>query len=604
MNGPSAQQQAPQTAHAAPKRPRPYRLRAVLFDFDGTLTYPGALDFEAMRRKVDCPADRFVLEFVESLPDQAARDTARSALELFELEAAAQSRPNQGAEATLQKLRDAGLSLGVLTRNGLASIIRAFGQFPSMHADWFDVIVTRDDGVPNKPAPDGVLHACNAMGVSPHETLVVGDFLFDVEAGNAAGAMTAFLTNGGDAALEDESAAWPGNAVSDEISAMQERAAREADVVVHTLAELEAVIGLGLPLPAGKLPNELLARHLQSIGTGDGDVIVGAGVGDDVAALDVREAEVITLHSDPITLTTGDVGRYSVLVNANDIATAGAVPRWLLTAVLLPLGTTGSQALAFLGGVADAAAAEDIALIGGHTEITDAVTRPVMSSTMLGAVRRADLRDKRDAHTGDEVLLTKALAVEGTALLAGELHDRLLDLGMSAAELGECERLLDRVSIVPEARIASGFASVRALHDVTEGGLATALRELATATGHRVTVVRERIPVLPETRRVCDLLEADPLGLIGSGSLLICCRPDDSPALLAALQAAHIPATAIGSLGETGSGVAALLHGQPAPWPSFAADEAARLVTRAKPESKAKERQASARRDVEHSSRR
>ena len=121
---------------------------------------------------------------------------------------------------------------------------------------------------------------------------------------------------------------------------------------------------------------------------------------------------------------------------------------------------------------------------------------------------------------------------------------------MTEAELRACARLLEHVSVVPEARIAIGFAGVRALHDVTEGGLATALRELAAATGRGVVVRREQIPVLPETRRLCDLLGADPLGLIGSGSLLVCCRPEESAALLAALRAAGIAAAVIGSSGR------------------------------------------------------
>ena len=346
---------------------------------------------------------------------------------------------------------------------------------------------------------------------------------------------------------------------------------------MHRLAELTEIVRLGLPLPAGKLPNDLLAPYLAGVAAG-AEVIVAAGVGEDVAALDIRDDEVLAVHSDPITLATGDVGRWAVLVNANDIAAAGAAPRWLLATVLLPLGTTGSEALALLGDIGDAAAAEGVALVGGHTEITDAVNRPVVSTTMFGTVRRGELRDKRGARTGDEVILTKGVAVEGTALLAHELRSRLAVLGMTEEELRACGRLLEQVSVVPEARIASGFAGVRALHDVTEGGLATALRELAAASGRGVVVQRERIPVLPETRRLCDLLGADPLGLIGSGSLLVCCRPEESAALLAALRAAGIAAAVIGSLGERGAGVTARERGRPAPWPAFAADEAARLL--------------------------
>ena len=140
--------------------------------------------------------------------------------------------------------------------------------------------------------------------------------------------------------------------------------------------------------------------------------------------------------------------------------------------------------------------------------------------------------------------------------------------------------LQERASILPEARIARSYAGVRAMHDVTEGGLAAALRELAAATGRGVLAHVDRIPVSAETRRLCDLLGADPLGLIASGSLLVCCDPAEAAALLATLAAAGIPATDIGELTAAGGDVAALQCGRPAPWPHFATDEAARLLAK------------------------
>lgn len=335
---------------------------------------------------------------------------------------------------------------------------------------------------------------------------------------------------------------------------------------------------LGLPLPQGKLPNDLLARYLGGLGVADPAVLVGAGVGEDVAALDVSGDELVVVHGDPITLASADLGRFVVLVNANDIATSGAEPRWLLATVLLPAATTPSEALHLLEDMAATSAAAGITLVGGHTEITAAVAKPVVSATMLGTLPRADLRDKRRVAESDQVLLTKALAIEGTALLAGELRDHLRSLGMTDEQLETCRRLLERLSISEEARIAHAFAGVRALHDITEGGLATALEELSVACGHAITVHRETVPVLPETEHLCGLLGADPLGLIGSGSLLICCRPDESVALASALHEAGIAATLIGAVGVRGVGVTALENGRAASWPHFVTDEAARLL--------------------------
>jgi len=547
--------------------PRSFRLRAVLFDFDGTLTRPGALDFPAIKREVGCPADSLVLEWIEALPAGARREKALAALARFELAAAAESTPNADAERVVRSLRAQGLKIGVLTRNGLPAVRRALARFRGLDAGDLDVIVTRDDGFTPKPAPDGVLHAAAAMGVPPEETLVVGDFVLDVQAGRAAGALTAYLTNGGAGELTGNAAHELGRPEDD-----------ACDFVVHGLAELDDVVRLGLPLPHGKLPNELLARHLADLERADPSVLVPAGIGEDVTALDIDGADTLVAHGDPITLSSRDAAAYAVLVNANDIAAAGGAPRWLLTTVLLPLGTSASQALALLADLGAAAACAGVALVGGHTEVSDAVTRPVVSATMLGTMRRADLRDKREALPGDQVILTKALAVEGTALLAEELGERLRALGMGERELGACRELLSLMSIVPEARLAAGFAGVRAMHDITEGGLATALRELAVACGHGMVVHRERVPLLPGTRRLCELLGADPLGLIASGSLLICCRPDETERLLRALAVEHIAATVIAEVSERGAGVTALERGLPAPWPEFATDEAARLL--------------------------
>ena len=543
----------------------PFRAEAVLFDFDGTLTRPGAIDFEAVRQALHCPPDMYILEFVDGLPEGEERQRARATLERFELEGAARSEPNEGAEGVVQQLRGLSLPLGILTRNGRAAVERGLERCAHIGPADFDVIVTRDDDVLPKPAPDGIRLAARRLGVPVEHMLVVGDFRLDMQAGRNAGAVTVYLTN-------SEGCERPGDATAESPEAA------DCDFVIRRLNDLEAVVRLGLPLPQGKLPNQLLARYLGGLDVADPAVLVGAGVGEDVAALDVSGDEVMVVHGDPITLTSADLGRLAVLVNANDIATSGGEPRWLLTTVLLPAGTTPSEALHLLENIAATSAGAGIALVGGHTEITAAVTRPVVAATMLGTLPRADLRDKRGVAEGDHVLLTKALAIEGTALLAGELPDRLRTLGMTAEQLAACRHLLDRLSISEEARIARGFAGVRALHDITEGGLATALEELSVACGHAITVRRETVPVYPETQQLCGLLGADPLGLIGSGSLLACCRPDESEPLVSTLGRAGIAATLIGVVGGPGAGVTALENGRAASWPHFETDEAARLL--------------------------
>ncbi len=335
------------------------------------------------------------------------------------------------------------------------------------------------------------------------------------------------------------------------------------------------------PLPAGKLPNELLDRFLKVLDCSDPSVLVGPRVGEDVAVVSLDGEDTLVLKSDPITFATDAIGYYAMVVNANDLATCGARPRWMLATLLFPPGTPPSRVRQVMVELQQAASQFGVSLCGGHTEITDAVTRPVVVGQLAGTVSRSRLIDKRKMRAGDQVLLTKGVAVEGTALIAREFAPRLLELGLHQEEVDQCRGFLTDpgISILREAEIAAGCKEVRALHDVTEGGLATALRELCAAGGHRLRVYPGRIPVLGPTARICKLLDLDPLGLIGSGSLLIACGPAGCRALCDALSKAGIPVARIGEVLEEGSGVEALEGegGRPVPWPAFATDEIARL---------------------------
>lgn len=530
------------------------RIDAVLFDFDGTLTRPGALDFGRMRRILGCPDDRPVLEFIEKMPGAEERKRAMDALADFEREAAADSAPNEGAEDALKFLRDRGLRPGILTRNRRDAVERALENFQAVSPDDFAAIITREEPAAPKPSPEGVQLAAERMGVPPERVVVVGDFDFDVAAAHAAGALSVFLTNGA------SNAAPP-----------------DADHVIHSLSELPGVLRHYIPLPGGKFPNDLLGRFLDGAGRDDPALLIHPRVGEDTAAVDVSGEEVLVLKSDPITFATDAISQYAVVVNANDVVTAGAVPRWFLTTFMFPVGTTPAEVAATLAEMADVCRRWNITLCGGHTEITDAVNRPVVTGTLAGTVARSKLIDKRNMKAGDRVLVTKGVSVEGTSIIAREMEDRLLEKGMEPAEIERCKSFLSRISVMEEARIAAGIDGVSALHDVTEGGIATALEELSIAGGHRIRIHAENIPMFPETHAVCEALEIHPLGLIGSGSLLICCREESTGDLIRAVFAAGIEITVIGHVMEPGEGIASSIYGQPAEWPKFEVDEIARL---------------------------
>ena len=350
-----------------------------------------------------------------------------------------------------------------------------------------------------------------------------------------------------------------------------------ADFEIESIHEIPGILRMGIPLPAGKLPNQLLRDFLNQFVFDDPTVLINPGVGEDIAAVDVAAQEVLVLKSDPITFATDSIGQYAVLINANDIATSGAIPRWFLTTLFFPCGTTPSQIKSVFDELKSYCQQWDITLCGGHTEITEAVARPIVAGMMAGTVARRDLVDKRKMQTGDRVLLTKAVAVEGTAIIAREFGARLKQMGISAAEIKQCRQFLDNISIMAEAKIAAANPSTSAMHDITEGGLATALEELSIAGEHVIRIDMDQIPVYPQTQKISDLLDINPLGLIGSGSLLICCRSQDSQALMDEIAAANIEITEIGEVVDKGQGIKAYKKKKPAEWPTFEVDEITKL---------------------------
>ena len=532
----------------------PYRIDGVLFDFDGTLTRPGALDFSVIKRAIGCPDTLPVLEFMAGVTDERQRRAMAQQLDRFELEAAAVSEPNTGAEQMVAFIKKAGIPVGILTRNSRASVLRALDNFVGLGLADIDVVVTREDPVRIKPSGEGVLLAAGKMGVAPTHLLLVGDFDFDMQAGRRAGSLTAYLSNG--------------RLPPDDLC---------CHFVLQTLLDLEPILHDGFSLPAGKLPNPFLEELLSGYPIDDPTVIVGPSVGEDTAAVDIDGEAVLVLKTDPITFATESIGRYVVLINANDLATAGAEARWMLTTLLLPCGFSRSQVRRIFADLHAACSEEGISLCGGHTEVTDAVCRPVASGMMAGTIARNDLIRKRRMAPGDRVLVTKGVAVEGTAIIAAEFRALLLNKGMHAAEIDACRRFQGMISILPEARIAWKINGVSALHDVTEGGIATALTELSQAGGRGIRIQRDAVPVYRHTRRMADILGIDPLGLIGSGSLLICCRPQTVQRLIDDLLNNDIAVADIGVVTSDQPGIKAFENGLPAPWPRFDGDEITRL---------------------------
>jgi hydrogenase maturation factor len=300
-------------------------------------------------------------------------------------------------------------------------------------------------------------------------------------------------------------------------------------------------------LPVGKLPPDLLARLLRQAPVTDPRVRLRPGVGLDCAVLDLG-GRLLVLKADPITFAADEIGWYLVQVNANDLATTGAVPRWLLLTMLLPAGRTGpAEVELWAGQVYAACAALGISVIGGHTEVTYGLDRPILAGTLIGEVERERLVTPAGARPGDRLLLTKGVPIEGTALLAREFPERLSP-ALSEAELAEAQAFLTRpgLSVLRDAAAALAAGRVTAMHDPTEGGLAGALWELAEACGHTLVFDPASVPVSPLSARVCAALGLDPLATIASGALLLAAPPTDAAAIRQSLKAEGIPCAEIG----------------------------------------------------------
>jgi hydrogenase expression/formation protein HypE len=329
----------------------------------------------------------------------------------------------------------------------------------------------------------------------------------------------------------------------------------------------------------GKLPNQALQRLLDRYRLEDERVVVGPRIGEDAAVLDMGDRYLVA-KTDPITFATNQIGWYAVHVNANDVVSMGAVPLWFLATVLLPeMGADEALAEEILKQMYDACTQLGISLVGGHTEITYRLDRPMVIGQMLGEVEKERLVTSGGAKEGDAIVLTKGIAIEGTALIAREREEDLRERGYTEDFITRAQAYLRQpgISVFREARRASLDFHVHAMHDPTEGGVATGLRELALASQVGLVVDEGKIEVLPECRRLCAEYGLEALGTIASGALLLVLSLEEASELVSVLAAEQIPAAIIGRILPEKEGLMMETHGQMVRLPLFPRDEIARL---------------------------
>ncbi|PYM96107.1 MAG: hydrogenase expression/formation protein [Candidatus Rokuibacteriota bacterium] len=332
-------------------------------------------------------------------------------------------------------------------------------------------------------------------------------------------------------------------------------------------------------LPVGKLRASFLQALFDRHPVKDERVLMGPRVGEDAAVIDLGE-RCLVATADPITFASEDAAWYALQVNANDIAVRGARPRWFLATLLLPEGaTTEVSVTTMFEQLTEACEALGVALVGGHTEVTHGLDRPIVAGTMLGEVEKERLVTTGGAQVGDAIVMTKGIPLEGAAIIAREREATLLERGVRPAVIRKARHFLRTpgISVVPEAEIACKLARVHAMHDPTEGGLATALWELADAAGVGLRIDADRIVKLPEGVELCRVFGLDPLGTLASGCLVMTLAPADAGIVIHALARDSIDCHYIGQVVPRAKGVMLIDGNAERPLPVFSQDEITRL---------------------------
>lgn len=326
--------------------------------------------------------------------------------------------------------------------------------------------------------------------------------------------------------------------------------------------------------PAGKLPLNILKRLLKQYTILDKSVIVGPDIGLDAAVIKFGNKYLLA-KTDPITFTAKDIGLYTININANDIASMGGAPRWFLATMLLPEGKADAKmAEEIFSQLSNACKKLNISFCGGHTEITSGIDRPIVIGQMLGEVKKNKLVTARGAKIGDDIVLTKGIAIEATSIMAREFTDKL-EVKFGSRFVNRCKNFINNpgIGVLKDSQIAARYGKIHAMHDPTEGGLGAGLHELAIASKTGILIERDMILILTECRKLCDYFGIDPLGAIASGSLLISVSSRDSKKVISGLKKNGINASIIGKVVDKKRGIKIRENGRLKNLKIFARDE-------------------------------
>lgn len=298
----------------------------------------------------------------------------------------------------------------------------------------------------------------------------------------------------------------------------------------------------------GKLPNDMLEKLiLGSIEKRREETVVKPDIGEDCCVLDLG-GSLCVVSTDPITAASENAGVLSVVISLNDLASSGAEPVGILTTALLPPYMDEEGIRGIFKSINDKCRELGIDILGGHTEITDTVNKPVLVTTAIGRVERGELVTSSGAQPGDFIYVTKAAGIEGTAIIAADMKETIKQV-LSEEEIKKARGFIEEISVLRDGLTAARHGA-SAMHDVTEGGVSGALWEICRASGRGAAIDSGLIPVRHETMKICRHLGLDPHRLISSGCMMFTCKPEKADEITQAMKEQDIPCTKIGVMTE------------------------------------------------------
>ncbi len=297
-----------------------------------------------------------------------------------------------------------------------------------------------------------------------------------------------------------------------------------------------------------KFLEKMLSEFVSTTHLKDDRVVMGSNIGEDAAVIDMGDKYLVA-KTDPITFVTDEIGYYAVNVNVNDVVCTGATPKWFQSTILLPAKHTDADLIeTIFRSIHDTCKSFGITVIGGHTEITSNLTKPIIVGSLLGEVEKDKLVLTSGAKAGDSIVLTKGVFIEGTSIIAREKEDFLKEKGLSSQFIEKCKNYLydPGISIFKEAVVSNNNFTITSMHDITEGGLFCAIAETAIASKLGVVINRDKIKVLPEPSELSKIFNIDPYSTISSGSLIISINSQFSGDLINLLAKNGVESEAIG----------------------------------------------------------